>query len=227
MQLAYTFAKSLDAGSVADADGGTEQNPANPLVGEYGRSDFNQKQLLRVNGVWNLPQFKNLGLAQYAAGGWEVTGIVGYSSGTPFSVTTGSAAPWLGAGRDIGSLRLNVTGTNPCTGCGSRDSWTSFGTGTYFNPAAFATPLGTLGTFGNSGRNLLVGPSTINADMSAVKNFPLPRENAKVQFRADFFNLFNHAPFNNPTTSLSSSTFGKITSAGNPRQIQLALRLNF
>jgi hypothetical protein len=63
--------------------------------------------------------------------------------------------------------------------------------------------------------------------MSAVKNFPLPRENSKVQFRADFFNLSNHAPFNNPTTSLASSTFGKITSAGNPRQIQLALRLEF
>src|SRR5205807_4353870 len=52
MQFAYTFAKSLDAGSVADADGGTEQNPANPIAPEYARSDFNQKQLLRVNGVW-------------------------------------------------------------------------------------------------------------------------------------------------------------------------------
>jgi hypothetical protein len=57
MQFAYTFAKSLDAGSVADADGGTEQDPANPIAPEYARSDFNQKHLLRVNGVWNLPQF--------------------------------------------------------------------------------------------------------------------------------------------------------------------------
>jgi len=154
---------------------------------------------------------------------------VSYSSGTPFSVTTGSAAPWLGAGRDIGSLRLNATGTNPCVGCGSRDSWTSFGTGTYFNSAAYASPLGTLGTFGNSGRNVLVGPSLFNTDMSAAKNFPfLPREkNSQIQFRADIFNLFNRVPFNNPTTSLASSVFGKITSAGNARQIQLALRLSF
>lgn len=231
MQFAYTFAKSLDAGSYADADGGTEQNPASPIVGEHARSDFNQTQLLRLNGVWDLPQFKNMGLAQYAVGGWEVSGIMNYSSGIPFSVTTGSSAPWLGGGRDMGSLRMNLTGTNPCAGCGSRDSWTTFRTGTYFNTAAYTTPLAaaTLGTYGNSGRNSLIGPSYFDTDMSAVKNFPfLSRENSKVQFRADIFNLFNRAPFNNPATSFSApSTFGKITSAGNARQVQLALRLEF
>ncbi|GAC1416586.1 MAG: hypothetical protein NVSMB62_06410 [Acidobacteriaceae bacterium] len=227
MQLAYTFAKSLDPGSTADADGASEQNPTSPIVGEYALSDFNQKHLLRLNGVWDLPQFKNLGLMHYAVGGWELAGIMAYSSGTPFSVTTGSSAPWLGGGRDMGNLRLNRTGTAPCTSCGSRLSWTSHGTG-YFNQAGYATPLTTLGTFGNSGRNSNVGPSFFNSDMSIVKNFPLlPRESSKIQFRADIFNLFNRAPFNNPTTSLSSSLFGKITSAGPARQIQLALRLDF
>jgi hypothetical protein len=228
MQFAYTFAKSLDSGSVADADGGTAQDPANPIAPEYARSDFNQTQLFRVNGVWNLPKFEKLGLAKYAVGGWMVSAIVGYSSGTPFSVTTGSAAPWLGAGRDIGSLRLNATGTNPCVGCGSRDSWARTG---YFNTAAYGSPLlapYTVGTFGNSGRNSLVGPSLFNADMSAAKNFPFwPREISKLQFRADIFNLFNRVPFNNPTTSLASSVFGKSTSAGAARQVQLGLRLDF
>lgn len=228
MQVAYTFSKSLDSGSVADADGGTEQDPANPIAPEYARSDFNQEHLLRVNGVWDLPQFRNLGMMHYAAGGWEVSGIVNYSSGTPFSVTTGSAAPWLGAGRDIGSLRLNLTGTKPCVGCGSRDSWARTG---YFNTTAYASPLlppYAYGTFGNSGRNSVVGPSYFDTDMSAVKNFPLlHREGSRIQFRADFFNLFNRAPFNNPTTSSSSSVFGRITSAGNARQVQLALRMDF
>jgi Carboxypeptidase regulatory-like domain/TonB dependent receptor-like, beta-barrel len=231
MQVAYTYAKSLDAGSVPDADGGTEQNPLSPIVGEYARSDFNQKNLLRVNGVWDLPQFKNLGLLRYGVGGWEVSGIVNYSSGYPFSVTTGSVAPWLGGGRDMGNLRLNRTGTNPCAGCGSRDSWTTFGTSTYFNTAAFSSPLppaGTLGTYGNSGRNSFIGPRYVDTDMSIVKNFPLwPRESLNLQFRADFFNLFNNVDFNSPTTSLSSSLFGKITSAQNARQAQLALRLDF
>ena len=70
MQFAYTYAKSLDAGSYADADGYSEQNPASPIVGEHARSDFNQTQLLRVNGVWDLPQFKKMGLLRYAVGGW-------------------------------------------------------------------------------------------------------------------------------------------------------------
>jgi hypothetical protein len=228
MQVAYTFSKSLDAGSGADADGGTEQDPVNPIAPEYARSDFNQEQLLRINGVWELPQFRELGIMHYAAGGWEVSGIVNYSSGTPFSVSTGSAAPWLGAGRDIGSLRLNLTGTSPCIGCGSRDSWARVG---YFNTAAYASPLlppYAYGTFGDSGRNSVVGPSYFDTDMSAVKNFPLlRREGSKVQFRADFFNLFNRTPFNNPTASSASSVFGRITSAGNARQVQLALRMEF
>jgi hypothetical protein len=228
MQLAYTYSKSLDVGSFADADGATEQNPASPIVGEYARSDFNQKHLFRLNGVWNLPQFKKLGFLRYGLGGWEVSGIVSYSSGYPFSVTTGSAAPWLGAGRDIGSLRLNLTGTNPCAGCGGKDNWARAG---YFTQTAYASPLvapAVYGTFGNSGRNSLTGPSYFDTDMSLVKNFPLlSRENSKLQFRADLFNLFNNVNFNSPTTSLSSSAFGKITSAQNARQVQLAVRLTF
>jgi hypothetical protein len=228
MQFAYTYAKSLDVGSYADADGATEQNPASPIAGEYAKSDFNQTQLFRLNGVWNLPQFKNLGVLRYGVGGWEVSGIVNYSSGYPFSVTTGSSAPWLGAGRDIGSLRLNLTGTNPCAGCGSKDSWATTG---YFSKAAYASPLvapAVYGTFGNSGRNSLAGPSYFDTDMSLVKNFPLlHRSESKVQFRADFFNLFNNVNFNSPNTSLSSSSFTKVTSAQNARQVQLALRLTF
>ncbi len=226
MQLAYTYSKSLDAGSTADADGGTEQDPANPIGPEYARSDFNQKHLFRLNGVWNLPKFDNLGFAKYGLGAWEISGIVNYSSGYPFSVTTGSAAPWLGAGRDIGNLRLNVVpGTSPCAGCGNKDSWATTG---YFNKAAYTSPLTVLGTFGNSGRNSLIGPSYFDTDMSLAKNFPfLHRAESKVQFRADFFNLFNNVNFNAPNTSLSSSQFTRVTSSQNARQIQLALRLSF
>ncbi len=222
MQVAYTFSKSLDAGSAADVDSATEQDPYNLLVPEYGRSDFNQAHLLRLNGVWDLPQFKEMGFARQVIGGWELSGLLNYSSGTPFSVTTGAPAPWLGAGRDIGNLRLNQV-HSACSGCGSRDSWARTG---YFDTTAYVTP--PTGTFGNSGRNSLVGPSYFDTDMSLVKNFPfLKLEGSKIQFRADIFNLFNNVPFNNPTSSSSSAVFGKITSAGNARQVQLALRLSF
>ena len=203
-------------------DSATEQDPYNLLTPEYGRSDFNQTHLLRVNGVWDLPQFEKLGFLRYGLGGWEIAGLVNYSSGTPFSVTTGSAAPWLGAGRDIGALRLNKVHA-PCAGCGSRTSWARTG---YFDQTAFVTT--PTGTFGNSGRNSLVGPSYFDADMSLVKNFPLLKtEGSHVQLRADFFNVFNNVQFNNPTVSNSSAVFGRVTSAGAARQIQLALRLSF
>jgi len=225
MQMAYTFSKSLDTGSYADSDGTTNQDPNNLLTGEYARSDYNQKQLFRLNGVWDMPQFKNLGLLRYGVGGWELSGIVNYSSGIPFSVSTGSPAPWLGGSKFTNDvLRLNQL-HSACAGCGNRTQWTH-GSG-YFDTTAYVTP--PLGTFGNSGRNSLVGPAYFDTDMSLVKNFPLlPRENSRVQFRADFFNLFNNVPLNNPTNTNSSGTvFGKITSAGIARQVQLALRVDF
>jgi Carboxypeptidase regulatory-like domain/TonB dependent receptor len=227
MQMAYTLSKSLDTGSYADSDGTTDQDPSNLLTGEYARSDFNQTQLFRLNGVWYLPQFKSLGLLQYAVGGWEVSGIVDYSSGIPFSVTTGAAAPWIGTSKTLGNLRLNQT-HSACAGCRNRTQWTQIGAaGGYFYPTAYVTP--PTGTFGNSGRNSLVGPSYFDTDMSFAKNFPfLPREkNSRVQFRADFFNLFNNVPLNNPTTANASPVFGKITSAGTAREVQLALRFVF
>lgn len=222
MQLAYTLAKSLDLDSVMIQGQDSDlQDPYNLFAGQYARSDFDQKQLFRFNGVWDLPQFKNLGFMRQFVGGWEAAGIINYSSGTPFTVNVGYLAPWLGPGR-FGPLRTNLIG-NPCAGCGSRDSWARTG---YFNKSAYATP--PTGTFGNSGRNSLVGPAYFDTDMSAVKNFPfLRRENSKVQLRADFFNLFNNVPFNNPVAASSSIAFGRILSAGNAREVQLALRLEF
>ena len=226
MQMAYTFSKSLDTGSYSDSDGATYQDPDNLIRGEYARSDFNQTHLVRINGVWYLPDFKNLGRFQYGVGGWELSGIVNYSSGIPFSVNTGAAAPWIGPSKTLGALRLNTV-QNPCVGCGGRNRWANPATaGGYFDPTAFVTP--PIGTFGTSGRNSFVGPAYFDTDISLMKNFPfLPREGSKIQFRADFFNVFNNVPMNNPINSNASPVFGKIISAGPAREVQLALRLEF
>jgi hypothetical protein len=222
MQMAYTYSKSLDAGSFADADGATMQDPYNLLTPEYARSDFNQTHLFRLNGVFNLPRFERLGFVKYALGGFALSGIVNYSSGTPFSITTGAPAPWLGPGRSVGNLRLNRT-KDALLARGDRSTWARTG---YFDTTAFATPA--VGTFGNSGRNSFTGPRYFTTDLSAAKNFAfLKREGSQIQLRADFFNVFNNVSFNNPATASSSSVFGRITSAGNARQIQLALRISF
>jgi hypothetical protein len=143
------------------------QNPANPFMGEYGLSDFDQRQLLRLNWVWDLPALEKWNRARYVAGGWELAGIVNYSSGVPFSVTTGGQAPWLGTSGTLGNLRLDRIG-NPCAGCGSRNTWTNpLASAGYFNPNAFATPPD--GQFGNSGRNSSIGPSYFDTDFSLAK----------------------------------------------------------
>ena len=101
-----------------------------------------------------------------------------------------------------------------------------------FNPAAFmcagsnATCTVSSGLFGNLGRNAIYGPGQINWDMAVSRRFSM-RERWKLDARADFFNIMNHGNWNNPTTTVTSSTFGEVTSFMPPRIIQLALKLYF
>jgi hypothetical protein len=94
----------------------------------------------------------------------------------------------------------------------------------WFNTAAFRTP--DQFTYGNSGRNNMRGPAAKQYDFVAFKEFTL-LENTKLEFRGEFFNLPNHPRFGVPGNNVQSSAFGKITSSGEPRDIQFALKLTF
>jgi hypothetical protein len=94
----------------------------------------------------------------------------------------------------------------------------------WFNTAAFVR--NALGTFGNSGRNSLIGPGAFNWDFGLAKHIPVA-ETVDVEFRFEAFNFLNHANFNNPNATQSSALFGEITSAAEPRVIQFGLKLNF
>ncbi len=94
----------------------------------------------------------------------------------------------------------------------------------WFNTAAFAFPAP--GTFGNAGRNILRGPGYQNVNASLVKNTSLT-ERLNLQFRAEAFNLFNHPNLNLPDNFLGSPTFGRITSARDPRHLQFGVKLLF
>src|SRR5262249_49433402 len=98
----------------------------------------------------------------------------------------------------------------------------------YFDPAAFQAPANdpTLRTYGTLGRNAFRGPSTTNVNLTVSKVVPI-REDLNIEYRADFFNMLNHAQFNTPSTSITGSTFGQISSTRDPRIIQMALRLQF
>jgi hypothetical protein len=93
-----------------------------------------------------------------------------------------------------------------------------------FNIAAFSKPA--TGTFGSAGRDIIEAPGYTDLDSSLARSFPLPRE-SNLQFRAEFFNVFNHPNFDPPNVTADSASFGAIPSAEAPRQMQFALRVTF
>jgi hypothetical protein len=98
--------------------------------------------------------------------------------------------------------------------------------GKWFNTLAFQPP--PLGSFGNAGRGCVYGPGFWNADLALLRNFSLPLgEGSKAQFRAEFYNALNHVNPSNPTTNLSSGTFGTISGYRGPRLIEFGLKVMF
>jgi hypothetical protein len=95
----------------------------------------------------------------------------------------------------------------------------------WLNPAAFKAP--NPGEFGNLENNSLIGPARFNVDMGVTRSFPLGGQRQQLQFRGEIFNVFNRVQLNNPVSALNNGNFGLITSASDPRIIQLALKYTF
>ncbi len=151
--------------------------------------------------------------------GWELTGITTWQSGFPFTVFSGADNSLSGIGAD----RAEVTGSSIGQAVLSGQS-TAQEIKQYFNTSLFtANPIG---TYGNSPKNALQGPDLFNQDFAAIKNFNLI-EAMKLQFRAEFFNVFNNVNFSKPGSSVNSASFGQITSAASPRILQFALKVMF
>ena len=170
-----------------------------------------------VSGVWQIPSPVTHGMAGKLASGWELTSVVLWRSGFPFSIVSGSDNSFSGVGID----RADYIG-GPTRLDNSRPHGQLIAQ--YFNTAAFTT--NAIGTFGNSGKNILRGPRYFNTDAALLKNTHVT-ERVNVQFRAEFFNIFNNVHFNNPSTNLSSASFGRITSAADPRIMQFGLKTIF
>lgn len=218
MLVAYTYAKSLDRGS---ASGDSAQDRLNPQA-EYGLSDFDQRQRFVASVLYQLPFGRGQrylsnasGAMNHLVGGWQLNTIVTYGSGTPFSVAVGTDRSLTG----VNYQRADVVGPNN----GNLPS-DQRGPAQWFDTSAFA--LAPLGTFGNSGRNIVIGPPTNNMDFSVFKDFRITEGN-QLQFRAEFFNVLNHTQFNLPVADPTAPTFGQILSAKPAREIQFALKFTF
>ena len=225
--VSYTWAKSIDDASNFFSSAGDPNFPQNSynVRAERGRSNFDVRHRLSISYSYDLPfgrgqrYLADSGWASTLLSGWQTFGVITWQSGRPFTVALLSEFDNSGTGRSIlgfgANDRPNVVG-NPNLSSRSPDGW--------FNTAAFALPA--QGTFGNAGRNILDGPGYQSVNASLVKNTNLT-ESVKLQFRAEVFNFFNHPNFNLPDNFFGSPTFGKITSARDPRHLQFGLKLLF
>ena len=235
--LAYSWSHSIDDSS--DRSDGTFVNSYD-LRATRASSNFDQRHLLNISYVYDLPFFTAPGILHTLLGAWQWSGLVTYQTGTPFTVVNGTYGDNAGVGNTVGSGSYADLVGNPHLGV-SGGAVTGAGPLLY-NPAAFAQPTGL--TFGTSGRNLLTNPARTNFDMGLFKRFPLRSEARALEFRAEAFNVFNHTQWIglNATGSGSSSasytaacsgvcsdngTFLRPTAAHNPRILQLSLKLFF
>lgn len=217
-QLAYTWSKSFDYGS-------SFEDILNPydFQASYSLSQFDARNRLVFSYVWQLPVPKLEGAAGKLADGWSLTGITTFQSGFPIRIFSSAdnelenSFDFLLPGEPdlVGKFKpLNPRGPGNLA----------------FDPSVFATPA--LGTIGNSPRTLCCGPGINNFDFAFLKDAPLT-ERVHLQFRAEFFNVFNHAQFENPPSAagasadFASSNFGQVVQARDPRLIQFGLKLLF
>ncbi len=178
---------------------------------------FNATSNLRINGLYTIPLHGN----QFVEG-WQLSGIVTQSTGLPFSVYDGAD--------DVGYSSSGNPRPNYNLGCNVQTGLVT----EWFNPACFS--IQTPGTLGNLGRDTVVGPGLAQLDFALIKDTKV-RENLRVQFRAEAYNLFNHPQFGQPGNSVFSSIKGVANAAAgvitsiapnsSGRQIQLGLKILF
>ncbi len=240
--LAYTWSHSLDDSS--DYASGNFVNSYNYRL-NYASSDFDQRQILNLGWVYDLPSLPKKNWVNLIVGGWQWSGLMAYQTGTPFSVTDGLFGPGVGNGYGAGSY-LDLVG-NPNSNPNAAAGIPGVVGPLLYNPAAFAAPQGL--TFGTAQRNVLNNPNRTNFDMGLFKTFPV-KESMSFEFRAEAFNVFNHTQWlplggNNSTGNSSTSCFaGPNNSAGdasclannnflrpggahNPRIMQFGLKFIF
>ena len=213
---AYTYSKSMDnSSSPTDL-----VYPFNPGLSKA-LSAFDLTHNFVVSYAYELP-FDKAFRPNRLTRGWILSGITRFATGLPVTIIEGDDRSLIGA-------------TNPGpTGTQDEPNYTRGGTlllntnprkgGNYFNTSLFT--LENLGQFGDSSRRFFHGPGTNNWDIALIKNLQL-KESKVLQFRAELFNAFNHAQFNNPDGEINDSTFGVVTSARPARVGQVAVKFSF
>jgi hypothetical protein len=219
--VSYAFSKAVDDSSTAvigTGDGNANIQNAHNLRAEKALSLFDTRNQFSFNWVYELPfgagrPVALRGVPNVILGGWEIDGITLLHSGQPLTVALGTTNANVGDGTERpDQLR------NPNLPASQQTVNRFFDTSAFAKAAPF--------TFGNAGRDTVIGPGYADVDFSAVKSFRFTEER-RLQFRGEFFNALNHPNFFKPVATFTSPAFGSLTAAAFSRQIQFALKLVF
>jgi len=230
--VSYWYSKSLDylsamnlSGSAAKPLAGENDLAQNPfdLDAEHGPSLFDARHRFVLSASWE-PRIPATAPSTLRTifGDWQVNAIATHNSGTPFTVSDTANVALQANSPPISGFaasRPNLI-ADPNSGPHTVDAWVS--------RSAFQRldPITNAGQFGNAGRNIVRGPAYTNVDVSLVRTFRLTTA-TRLQFRAESFNILNHANFGLPVSDLNSANFGRIFSAAPPRLMQFALKVMF
>lgn len=208
----FVWQKSMD---FQDSDHkATGQAGLDPQV-DYGLSDFNQKYVYKVSGIYELPfgvgkPFLNSGnWFENQLGGWRFSGFLTVEAGMPFNAA-GNDNSNTGGG-------IQMRGQESCNPNNGPKTFAE-----YFNTSCFSQPA--TNTFANEQRNDIFGPRNTNLDLSGFKEFPV-YDRLKFQFRVDAFSALNHPLPDEPVNTISASNFGQITGWGGARNLQLSAKI--
>jgi outer membrane receptor protein involved in Fe transport len=211
-QASYTFSKAIDQGASFE----NELNPINPRA-TRGVSLLDAKHRFVFSPVWELPIPKKEGFAGKVANGWQVSAIITYQSGFPIRIQTQDDQELQS------SFFFEDANTPQATGPVQFVNPKKNG-GLWFNTSNIADPA--LGTFGNMPHALCCGPALSNTDIVIAKRTPIT-ERFNTEFRAEFYNAWNHTEFTNPDGNFTNSTFGFVLKSRDPRVMQFGLKILF
>lgn len=222
VNVAYTWSKNLTDNQT---DRSTAPQNSYDIRLDRGRATLDRRHIFTANYIYDLPFLANRhDFVGKAFGGWEVSGIVSFQTGVPFTP--------LGANFDasgLGNIPAIIAGNRPNVLCDPNDN-APHTFEQFFNTACFqanpTTGTGVANVVGNGGRGVINGPSTQRFDFSLFKNFRFG-ESVNLQLRGEAFNIFNHTNFRTIVTTRSASNYGQVTAVRDPRTIQLGVKLSF
>jgi len=225
-EASYTFSKAIDQGASFES----ELNPINPRA-TRGLSLLDAKHRFVFSPVWDLPIPKKEGMAGKVANGWQLSAIITYQSGFPIRMQNQNDAELQSSyffedantPYSTGPVHFVNPKTNVVVNGTNEHFW--FDTSIFCDPFSNSCPQQP-GTFGNTPHAMCCGPALSNTDLVIAKRTPIT-ERWTTEFRAEFYNAWNHTEFTNPDGNFTDSTFGQVLKTRDPRVMQFALKVMF